>query len=213
MKLKREHKLKIISVILATTLWYFVVWGKPVEKVIEVPLFYRINKPGYLIEINPRSILVKLSGTRNSFRKLSEKFLQITLDLSQYLPVQSEKTYRIRVPIEALHLPPEIKLKEVTPRYVSVIIKKLSIKKIPVKVKFTGKPEGFKVSIIPAEVIVKGPVTLLKRLKYLETEPVNLFLLKKKKQVKVRLISPPDLISVFPEKVKILLKNEREKKK
>ncbi len=213
MRLKREHKLKIISVIIATTLWYFVVWGKSVEKVIEVPLFYKINKPGYLVEINPRSVLVKLSGTRNSFRKLSEKILQITLDLSQYLPVNSEKVYQVRVPIEALHLPPDVKIKEVTPRYVSVIIKKLTLKKLPVKPKFTVKLKRLKVSIIPPEVMVKGPVSLLKKLKYIETEPIDLFVLKSKKELEVKLNPPPDLISVVPEKVKIVLKKRKEKKK
>jgi|GEM_PF-650364 YbbR domain-containing protein len=212
MRLRREHKLKIISVILATTLWYFVVWGKPVEKVIEVPLFYRVNKPGYLIEMNPQSILVKLTGTRNSFRKLSEKILQITIDLSQYLPVNYEKVYRVRVPIEALNLPPEVKIKEVTPRYVTVIIKKLGLKRLPVKVKFINKKRGAKILVIPPQVIAKGPISLLNKIKYLDTGPIDFTTLEKVKELEVKINYPSDLVSVIPDRVKIVLEEKKQTK-
>ena len=208
MRFKREHKLKVISVVLATTLWYFVVWGKPVEKIIEVPLFYKVNKPGYLIEINPKSVLIKVSGTRNSFRKLSESFLKITLDLSQYLPVSYEKVYQVRVPVETLNLPPEVKLKEVNPRYITVIIKRLILKKVPVKVNFLkGLPKQEKIYIIPPQVLVKGAVSLVKKFKKLDTEPINFSVLKTKKEIEVKLKYPPEIISVVPEKVKVVLKS------
>jgi hypothetical protein len=52
--MKREHKYKILALILSFILWYFVVWGKPIEKIIQVPIEPRISSEGnYIVELNP----------------------------------------------------------------------------------------------------------------------------------------------------------------
>ena len=80
MKFRREHRLKLISFLIATTLWYFVVWGKPVEKVLEVPVIYHPVNPDYIVE-------TKISDGDDTILRIKEKIFII----NDTKPVSSKK--------------------------------------------------------------------------------------------------------------------------
>ncbi len=202
-KVKREHKLKIVAFLLSVTLWYFVVWGKPVERTFEVPIQVKgaLNQQ-YIWEINPSAVTLKLTANRNDLRKLNKQSIQIDLNLSNYPP----GIHQVRIPIEKLNLPEKVKIKEVTPNYVSLVIRKVSIKKIPVKVIFKEGPpsSNFKIIINPGSVNIKGFWDDLQAIEFVQTEEVDFFELKKSRVLNVKVLRPDKVLEVQPEQVKII---------
>jgi YbbR domain-containing protein len=202
-KVKREHKLKIMAFLLSVTLWYFVVWGKPVERTFEVPIQVKgaLNQQ-YIWEINPSTVTLKLTANRNDLRKLNKQSIQIDLNLSNYPP----GIHQVRIPIEKLNLPENVKIKEVTPYYVSLVIRKVSIKKIPVKVIFKEGPpsSNFKIIINPGSVNIKGFWDDLQAIEFVQTEEVDFFELKKSRVLNVKVLRPDKVLEVQPEQVKII---------
>uniref|UniRef100_A0A7C4JTK3 YbbR family protein n=1 Tax=Thermodesulfobacterium geofontis TaxID=1295609 RepID=A0A7C4JTK3_9BACT len=203
MKFKREHKLKIISFFLAIILWYFVVLGKPVEKELEIPIIRKNFNPNYLIELNPSEVVLKVEATRRILRNFPSNNLKLEIDLSKYPP----GVHQIRVPIEKLNLPSDLKIKEIKPDSITLIIKRLDIKKVPVKPIYETEenfPKRFKLIIKPSYVVIKAPIEVLVNTYYITTQPLNILKLKIKKEVEAELAIPPGVISVYPEKVKVI---------
>lgn len=202
MKFKREHRLKIISFFLAITLWYFVVLGKPIEKDLEIPIIWENINPNYLIEINPSEIILKVEATRRILRNFPNNNLRLEIDISHYPP----GVHQIRVPIEKLNLPSDLKIKEIKPDLITLVIKKIGIKKIPVKPTYETEenfPQKFKLIIKPSYVTIKAPVEVLVTTNYIPTQPLDILKLKIKKEIETDLVLPPGVLFVNPKKVKI----------
>ena len=211
MRFRREHKLKVVSFLIATTLWYLVVWGKPIEKTVEIPIVYKPVKSDYLVEINPPNVILKIKAIRRVLRNFSEASVHIRIDISKYPP----GIYQIRVPIEKINLPSSIQIKEVSPSYVTVIIKRIVRKKVRVKPVFADlkffKNTNFKIDLQPQYVSVKAPEDVIKDLKEVYTEPINFIKLKITKKMKVKVIMPIGSISVTPSYVMVFYKEEEKK--
>jgi YbbR domain-containing protein len=200
-RMKREHKYKILALILSFILWYFVVWGKPIEKIIQVPIEPRISSEGnYIVELNPSQVDVKLEATRSNLRNADIKNLKLQIDLTRY----SQGAYQVRVPIENLKIN-NVKIKEVTPSYIMVVIKKISSKKVPVRIQFTQKiVNKTKVLVEPSFVIVKGSWDDIRNINQIKTVPIEFDELKREKVMYVELETPENGIEIEPKKVKIV---------
>ena len=199
--MKREHKYKILALILSFILWYFVVWGKPIEKIIQVPIEPRLSSEGnYIVELNPSQVDVKLEATRSNLRNADIKNLKLQIDLTRY----SQGVYQVRVPIESLRIN-NIKIKEVNPSYIMVVIKKISTKKVPVRVQFKEEiPVKEKLLIEPSFVILKGSWDDIKNINQINTVPLDYEELKKERTMYVELENPESGVEIVPQKVKII---------
>jgi len=199
--MKRQHKYKILALILSFILWYFVVWGKPIEKIIQVPIEPRLPSEGnYIVELNPSQVDVKLEATRSNLRNADIKKLKLQIDLTRY----SQGAYQVRVPIESLKAN-NIKIKEVTPSYIMVVIKKISSKKVPVRIQFSQKiVVKTKLLVDPSFVIIKGSWDDIKNINQIKTVPIEFDELKKEKMMYVELENPENGVEIEPKKVKIV---------
>ncbi|MCS7279017.1 MAG: hypothetical protein NZ530_03035 [Thermodesulfobacteriaceae bacterium] len=203
--MKREHKLKIIALILTIALWYFIVWGKPIEKTIEIPIEYFPLKRNYLIEINPANAQLKVLGTRSSFRNFNQDSLKFVLDISKY----PSGVYQVRLPIEKLNLPSEVKVKEITPSFITLVVKKIITKDFPVEIVFEEELERSqknKILVVPSYVKVRGTVDGIYNINAISTEPVSFSKLVEYRELEIKLVTPPEVIEIKPERVKIFLK-------
>jgi len=200
--MKREHKLKLISFLLSATLWYFIVWGKSVEKKIEIPLHFRDKLNNYVYEVNPSTLTLVLIGTRSQFRTLNLNKIQIDLEANKYPP----GIHQIRIPIEKINLPKGIKIKEISPNYVTLIVKKISSKRVPVRVNLikTRPKERYKIMLKPGVVTLKGYWEDLREIEEVQTEEVDLGELKESKVLEVKIKYPEGVLEVQPNQVKII---------
>lgn len=177
--------------------------GKPIEKELEIPIVSKNSNPNYLVETNPNEIIIKVEATRKMLRTFPNNNLKLEIDVSRYYP----GIHQIRVPVEKLVLPLDYKIKEVKPNVITLIIKKIGTKKVPIKPFYETEeiyPKNFKLLIKPAYATVRGPVEILSNLHYITTEPLNILKLKIQKEIEVDIISPPGTLSVYPKKVKVI---------
>lgn len=205
MKLKREHKLKIIAFLISATLWYLIVWGKPIEKTLEAPIIVKSAQDKELyVEINPSTVAIKVLATRSQLRNLNKDQVNVEIDLEKYPP----GIHQVRIPVEQIRLTNTMKVKEVSPSFVTVVIRKISQKKVPVvlnlKDRIEQRDKRFKLVINPPVVTIRGFWEDIKDIENIYTEEVSLARLKKEKYLNVELIPPQRVIELEPRRVKIV---------
>lgn len=209
MVLRREHKLKILAFVISATLWYLVVWGKPIEKVIEIPVkFKNTHGKEYFVEANPSSIAIKITATRSQLRNIEKDKFEVEIDLEKYPP----GIHQVRIPVEKINLPPTIKVKEISPVFLTVIIKKISQKQVPVRVSFSEghdkESQTLKVIIKPSVVYVRGFWEEIKDIEEIYTEDIDPAYLKNNKVIEVKFKVPAKVLEVQPNSVKIVYLNK-----
>lgn len=165
--------IKIISLLLAFFLWFFVIGQRSSEIGIEVPIRFEnlnenlaiINKPNTRVDIRvrgPRTLLSSLDPTR----------VDLTVDLSQAR--EGRRVYHIFP--EQIVLPRGLQVSRIEPseiifEFSAVVTKELAVK--PIVDGTAG--EGYKISqvtALPQTVILTGAAEELKQLKEIRTEQV-----------------------------------------
>jgi YbbR domain-containing protein len=203
--------LKLISILLAVILWYFVVSERSGEIAISIPLDFR-NIPTSLIIIkNPEeSINVRISGPATRLRGLSPKNVKAIIDLSDAKPGTAE----FIIQPEHITLPRGLRVTMVSPASIMLRFDTLLKKSLPVEAILVGKPsEGFKltgVSVDPPAVDIVGAQLELRGLQRISTEEVDISGLKKNEIRKVPLnLAGLHIKSISKEEVKVNLRCAR----
>jgi YbbR domain-containing protein len=203
--------LKLISILLAVILWYFVVSERSGETAISIPLDFR-NIPTSLIIIkNPEeSINVRISGPATRLRGLSPKNVKAIIDLSDAKPGTAE----FIIQPEHITLPRGLRVTMVSPASIMLRFDTLLKKSLPVEAILVGKPsEGFKltgVSVDPPAVDIVGAQLELRGLQRISTEEVDISGLKKNEIRKVPLnLAGLHIKSISKEEVKVNLRCAR----
>lgn len=167
--------LKLISLVFAMMLWFFVMGERRQEIGFTVPLNL-VNIPEGLMVANevPNLVDVRVSGPRTVLMNLSPQDISISVDLKDLKPgVTSFKRLD-----ERLNIPSALKVTRLSPSYIDVKLERIRQKKVPVKVLLQGEPpEGYrlgKVTASPGQVVVQGAESELKDVGEVATEPVDL---------------------------------------
>lgn len=209
--LTKNFSLKLISILLAVILWYFVVSERSGETAISIPLDFR-NIPTSLIIIkNPEeSINVRISGPATRLRGLSPKNVKAIIDLSDAKPGTAE----FIIQPEHITLPRGLRVTMVSPASLMLRFDTLLKKSLPVEAILVGKPsEGFKltgVSVDPPAVDIVGAQLELRGLQRISTEEVDISGLKKNEIRKVPLnLAGLHIKSISKEEVKVNLRCAR----
>ncbi|MFO7982789.1 MAG: CdaR family protein [Desulfuromonadales bacterium] len=178
-RLTENWLLKVLSLIFAAVLWFFVMGEQEVDRRYSIPLELK-NVPPDLTVTNevPAQIDVRISGPRTLLVNLDEKRISIPLDLEGL----SAGTTTFRRLEERLNLPTGLKVTRVSPSHVEVQLDRIQEKSLPVKVALVGKPaEGFMVDSVrtdPARIRVEGAEKDLRGLEAISTEPLSVEMLK-----------------------------------
>ncbi len=166
---------KILAVILAIFIWYFVVGEERAEVAFSVPLEL-INIPRDLIVVNNvfQGIEMRVNGPRSLVRDLAAKNLTKSLDFSHARP----GTIVFPITSEGIPLPRGVKVTRINPTQVVVTLQKLMIKKVNIKSRLTGNPApGYEVEstqINNEQVEIAGPQDVVENLETLYTKPIDI---------------------------------------
>ncbi len=166
--------LKIISLILALSLWLFVVGEETAEIGITVPLEI-INVPEDLVITNDviDDLNVRVSGPRSLIRRLSNETRSKIIDLGGVEP--GEITFEI-LP-EDLSLPGGIKVTRLSPSTITLEVERIERKRLNILPVLQGGPQsGFEVVSVkftPDAVVVSGPPSALTNMDAIWTKPIN----------------------------------------
>ncbi len=214
--IRHDLGLKIAALVLALFLWFNVVGRMQIESVVSLPLKYTNMPQGmtFAKEV-PMEAKARIRG-RGRFIKWKLKDVYFAIDLS---PAGSGMVTHVVSPSEVV-IPPgkEVEILEVIePKAIRVELDRLVTRKIPVKAVVEGELNSDKILVgkphcDPPVVIVAGANKLIGRLKYVQTELVNINQIAKKKQVTARVdLSHLAFVTSDPEEVIVTARIEEKK--
>jgi YbbR domain-containing protein len=174
-QLSENWILKLLSLIFALVLWFFVMGERRQEIGFSVPLKLE-NIPQDLMVANevPNLVDVRVSGPRTLLMNLSPQDVSISVDLKDLKPgLTSFKRLD-----EKLNIPSALKVTRLSPSFVDVKLERIKEKQVPVVISVEGEPAaGFRLvgtKVRPAKVVVVGAEGELKDTREVATEVVSL---------------------------------------
>jgi hypothetical protein len=168
--------LKFFSLVLAITLWFFVMGEKKAEfSFADVPIVL-INKPADLVVAHQtaQSVNVRISGSRSIVATLSSNTIKAFIDLDG---AQPGKTIYKNI-IDNIKIPNGTKITSISPAELSLTLESTITKKVPVHLNLVEGPQkGYEVTHIaiqPEFVEVRLALSEAGKIKKVITEPLYL---------------------------------------
>ncbi len=167
--------LKLMSLVFALMLWFFIMGERRLEVNYRVPLELQ-NLPRELMVANeiPSMVDVRISGPRTLLMKVSPNDISITVDLTGLNPGLTS----FRRLEERLNLPSGLRVTRLSPSFVDVRLERVQQKTVPVTIALSGEPmSGYVVGsirAIPDRVAIEGAESELKNVTDVSTDDVDL---------------------------------------
>jgi len=206
--------LKILSVIIAILLWFFVIGKSKNEMGIDAPLEFKgIPQDVTIVNNIPAAIHVRLKGSSTLLRPLTEKKPLFNIDLSH---AKMGETVILLEKKDLKNIPLGVEVIDISPVAITVILDKLIEKRLPVAVKTSGTlPRGYQLSearIEPENVLARGTKSYLQEIDTIFTNPINLSTIKGNATREVTLsFDPKRLKFIDPLTVKIFISISEER--
>lgn len=176
--LRRNPGLKLLSLLLAVFLWFSINVSDPgAEGTLEVPVRIEHLASDLIVTSQPtKPVSITLRGPRTILDGVNERRTRISLDFSVATP--GESRVELNADMIRPELPQRLKVVRIEPARAKLVIERLARKRLPVRPELAGQAAlGYTVAearATPAEVEVSGPVSKVKELTEIRTEPVYL---------------------------------------
>lgn len=171
----KDWVLRLLALLFAIFLWYFVVGEDKVDTHLLVPVEL-VNLPRDLVIANQvkQQLEVTISGPRGLIDGLRRQPVSRSVNLAEAKP----GTMVFRNDPETLPFPRGIEVLRVQPAHTTVLIDRLKEKQLPVQAEISGEPAaGFElvsVELEPPTIQLRGPEALLNQITLLRTMPVDI---------------------------------------
>lgn len=168
--------LRLLALGIAVALWYSVSLEDRetlAERIVEASVSY--SRPRDLVILDPvQSVNVRLRGSSKRIRQLNPAQANVQVELSRAQP----GAVNITLGPDDVLVPEGFEVVSIDPNVIRVELDREVTQRIPVDVQLVGQlPEGFTADepeVLPNQVFVTGPQSLLARLDVLITRPVSL---------------------------------------
>jgi YbbR domain-containing protein len=169
----RHLGLKVLSLLLAVSLWFMVAGQKEAERSLRVPLeFQNIPERLELTEEPPSFVDVRLRGPAGSLGQVRAGDVVAVLDLASARP--GRRLFHLTA--EEVSVPVGLRVVHVLPATLALTFEASATKAVPIVPVIEGEPapgyEVGRVAASPAMAQVGGPATALQRVTEATTEPV-----------------------------------------
>lgn len=167
--------IKILSLILAISLWIFITYRGQSELAIDVPVEFK-NMPAGLeiLKQNIKNVSLNIRGNERVLKGLRPMDIRAIVDLSN--AKKGEEVYYINT--DNIKIPGSIKVLRIEPSHLKVVIDESVTKTVNIKAVITGSLEkGLEiksVELMPPSVVVEGPKTEVAKIIVLRTEPIDI---------------------------------------
>lgn len=180
MKMKhrmKKHSLKFVSAFLALFLWVYVLNSEKVKFEKTVALDYNLPKDVMFAEKPLQEVIFLIEGPRAFVKTVAERDDKLVIDLNR-ANTRRKLNFTVDINPTQLELPFGMVVERVLPRKIQIRLEKKVSKILPIKPKFSGQlPDQLsleKYEVIPSEVEVHGPQSLLSKMKEISTRPIEL---------------------------------------
>jgi YbbR domain-containing protein len=173
--LTENWTLKLLSLVFALMLWFFIMGERRQEVGFLVPLEFQ-NIPAGLMIANevPSQVDVRVSGPRTLLMKVSPNDISIVVDLTELKPGLT--TFK-RLD-ERLNMPSGLVVTRLSPSFIDLRLARIKEKMVSIKPVLSGEPQvGYKltkVTLQPEKVALVGAENELKNITEVTTEAVDL---------------------------------------
>ena len=198
----RNWKAKVVSLFIGIAVFAYVQELKMETMNISVPVVYEARPSNMLwVDEPPRFIKITIRG-----RKEDLKFPTANLTARVDLSGARNGSRRYSIVFDRAQIPEKIKILSI-PQYFVIKFEENSIKNVFIKAVFEGKLEqGYnrgRAIINPQKIEIRGPTSVLERIKTVETEPINLKEVTQDIEKEVLLVSPHRGVSLSRKRVEI----------
>jgi len=174
--------LKLVSLGLAVLMWAVIVSqrrGEVSELKFTTPLILK-NIPASLVvtssPVESISVLVSLNGSR--VNSINPNLFQVAIDLGNQLPGAFEYSLTDKnIIYNNTSLPPTVTILQVSPSSIPLVLEETVAVSVPIKPRFSGTmASGFTLGAIqinPKTAKVRGPRTVLEKLSFVHTRPLD----------------------------------------
>lgn len=203
---KQKIMLRLFSLLIGFFIWVYVVSSAQVEMNLKVALTIGLPE-GLAIknEIN-RELVYHLKGPRLLVRKFLEKERKIHISKKAYFKKRKYK-YLINLDQFKLKLPPGLELTSLGARELVIELEALSEKFIVIKPSFSENIlDNYKIEqlkIFPKKMKVMGPRSIVKSIKFLETQLIDELKLNKDNNFFVDVLSPDSRVRTHGKSINI----------
>jgi YbbR domain-containing protein len=177
--LRYQFGLKVMSFMVAATLWVVVFGSRTIEVTKEIPFEAVVGEDQILVDPIPEKIVFRLAGPKAFLRSVTNR---IDDPIRANVKDLKAGVFTHRIFSDAIKLPLGVKVLSINPNVVQMRVEESKKKPVAVKVSTIGDPpEGFKVlksEILPGMIRIKGPKNRVQMITALSTIPVDLSLLK-----------------------------------
>jgi len=190
-KLSENWALKLLALVFAGILWFFVTGEQKLERSYAVPLELKNMPPGMMVanEI-PSMVDVRVSGPRTLLMNLELQDIGIAVNLKDLEPGLTT----LKRLEERLNLPGPLKVTRLSPSYIDVKLERVVSKNVPVKPQVVGQPDaGYRVAelrIKPQQVMIEGAESEVAAVESVATENIDISDIRETKRDKVSLSYP-----------------------
>ncbi|OGQ99659.1 MAG: hypothetical protein A2505_09295 [Deltaproteobacteria bacterium RIFOXYD12_FULL_55_16] len=195
--------LKLISLIFALLLWYFVVGEDKVDTTVYIPVEI-VNLPKELIISNnqfKKQLEATVSGPRGLISGLNRQRITRTINLAKATP----GTLVIRNEPETIPFPRGVTVSRIQPNHITLLIDELVEKELTIQARTSGAPasghELVEVVFEPKFIKISGPKAIVGREKLLTAKPIDISGLKGPTTIQVSLELRPALLELMGETV------------
>lgn len=196
----KKHSLKLVAIFVSVFLWVYVVNSEKIkfEKTIYLDF---ILPTDMMFATKPlQEVTFTIEGPRAFVRTVLEREDRIILDLNK-TNMKRETQFSAEIYASQLTLPFGMKVDKITPRKLPIRLEKKASKIVPIKLQFSGqfsdKISLENLNLVPSEIEVYGPRSLILNLKELPTRPIELSSLPGYDQVAVEIQLPDDRLSLL----------------
>ena len=170
----RDLPVKAAVLVAVTIFWFLFGAQREVLTVLTVPVEFRnLPKNFELMKAEENEVTIHVAGGRELVKSLKEAAEAARIDLADAAP--GYRYYEISP--KNFYLPPGVSIRKILPSSIRVFLEEKKTKTVPVVPTFEGDfPEGIAAGmarIEPAMIDVVAPVSVLKTIKRLRTEPID----------------------------------------
>ena len=194
--------LKLLSLLFALFLWYFVVGEDKVDMNVTIPVEI-VNLPRDLIISNQfkKQLEVTISGQRSLIQGLPEQHISRSIDLSKASP----GTVVIQHQPDSIPLPRGLSILRIQPPTLTLLLDQLIQKEFSIKPILIGKVhKDFKLGTVvpdPPTLKISGPQAILGKEKVLNTRPIDIIDLNQSSVKQVSLDLQPEIADLIGEPI------------
>jgi YbbR domain-containing protein len=173
----QRHTLKVIAIFFAVSLWFYVLNSEPIETEKKIQIEFLVPKGFAVASQTERQLLLKLKGSKAFIGNIFSNKEKLVIDLNPYYK-KFGKSFKIAYLPSQITVPFGVDILQMTPKEANIEIDRLVDMELPVKIQYIGNmayDKKFKeVSVDPPNIMVSGPMEVIKKLSHVETNPVNL---------------------------------------